>query len=177
MTNPFMTPSTLPYQLPPFADIRDEHFLPAFEQGFEEQLTELRNITRVRSMGTFENTLVPLERSGQLLMRVARVFYNQSSADSNDFTNELEEKIAPLMAAHADAIRLDSQLYARIKNVYDNLDSLELTAEQRYLVERHYIEMTLAGAGLDDAEKEKLKDYNQRPSTLTTRVDKNLLAD
>src|SRR5690606_34579866 len=106
MTNPFFAPSALPYQLPPFADIRDEHFLPAFERGFEEQLAEIQNITRVRSMGTFENTMVPLEHSGQLLMRVARVFYNKSSADSNDFTNELEEKIAPLMAAHADAIRL-----------------------------------------------------------------------
>ncbi|MBX3093990.1 MAG: M3 family metallopeptidase [Cryobacterium sp.] len=177
MTNPFVTPSTLPYQLPPFADIRDEHYLPAFEQGFAEQLAEISNITRARSMGTFENTLVPLEQSGQLLMRVARVFYNKSSSDSNDFTNELEEKIAPLMAAHADAIRLDSQLYARIKTVYDQLDSLDLTAEQKYLVHRHYTEMTLAGAGLDDEQKEKLKEYNQRLSTLTTRFEKNLLND
>ncbi|HRN29270.1 MAG TPA: M3 family peptidase, partial [Terrimesophilobacter sp.] len=159
MTNPFLAPSTLPYQLPPFADIRDEHFLPAFEAGFAEQLAEVANITRARSMATFENTMVPLERSGQTLMRVARVFYNKSSADSNDVTNE--EKIAPMMAAHEDAIRLDAQLYARIKHLHDNLDAQDLDDEQRYLVERYYIEMTLAGAGLDEAQKETLKDYNQ----------------
>lgn len=177
MTNPFFAPSTLPYQLPPFADIRDEHFLPAFEQGFAEQLAEVQNITRARSMATFENTMVPLERSGQLLARVARVFYNKSSADSNDVTNDLEEKIAPLMAAHEDAIRLDSQLYARVKHLHDNLDKLSLDDEQRYLVERHYTEMTLAGAGLDYAQKETLKDFNKRLSSLTTRFEKNLLAD
>lgn len=175
--NPFFQPSTLPYELPPFADITDEHYLPAFEKGFEEQLAEVSNITRRRDMPTFENTLVPLEQSGQTLTRVARVFYNKSSSDSSDFTNELEEQIAPRMAAHEDAIKLDSQLYWRIKTIFEQLDSLDLTAEQRYLVERYYTEMTLAGAGLDDDQKEKLKDYNQKLSTLTTRFEKNLLAD
>lgn len=175
--NPFFQPSTLPYELPPFADITDEHYLPAFEKGFEEQLAEVSNITRRRDMPTFENTLVPLEQSGQTLTRVARVFYNKSSSDSSDFTNELEEQIAPRMAAHEDAIKLDSQLYWRIKTIFEQLDSLDLTTEQRYLVERYYTEMTLAGAGLDDDQKEKLKDYNQKLSTLTTRFEKNLLAD
>jgi peptidyl-dipeptidase Dcp len=177
MTNPFFTPSTLPYQLPPFAEIRDEHYLPAFEKGFEEQLAEIAAITGLADAPTFENTMVPLERSGQTLLRVARVFYNKSSSDSSDFTNELEEKIAPLMAAHEDAIRLDSRLYARVKTLHDGLDGLGLTAEQRYLVERHHTEMTLAGAGLDEVQKERLRDYNQRLSTLTTRFEKNLLAD
>ncbi|MBX3078187.1 MAG: M3 family metallopeptidase [Cryobacterium sp.] len=177
MMNPFFQSSTLPYELPPFADITDEHYLPAFEKGFEEQLAEVSNITRRRDMPTFENTLVPLEQSGQTLTRVARVFYNKSSSDSSDFTNELEEQIAPRMAAHEDAIKLDSQLYWRIKTIFEQLDSLDLTTEQRYLVERYYTEMTLAGAGLDDDQKEKLKDYNQKLSTLTTRFEKNLLAD
>lgn len=182
MTNPFFAPSTLPYELPPFGDISDEHYLPAFEKGFAEQLAEISNITRRRDMPSFENTLVPLEQSGQTLTRVARVFYNKSSSDSNDVTNELEEQIAPLMAAHEDAISLDSQLYWRIKTIHDRLeaagsDAPELDAEQRYLVERYYTEMTLAGAGLDDEHKETLKDYNQKLSTLTTRFEKNLLAD
>ena len=177
MSNPFFAPSTLPYQLPPFADIADEHYLPAFEKGFEEQLAEVAAITADQDAPTFENTMVPLEQSGQTLLRVARVFYNKSSADSNDFTNDLEEKIAPRMAAHEDAIKLDSRLYGRIKALHDQLDSLDLTPEQRYLVERNYTEMTLAGAGLDDEQKERLKDYNQRLSTLTTRFEKNLLAD
>lgn len=177
MTNPFFEPSTLPYELPPFATIKDEHYLPAFEKGFDEQLAEVRNITRRRDMPTFENTMVPLERSGQTLARVARVFYNKSSSDSNDATNDLEERIAPLMAAHEDAIQLDSQLYWRINSIHDQWDELDLTDEQRYLVERYFTEMTLAGAGLDDVQKEELKSYNQALSTLTTRFEKNLLAD
>src|ERR1700712_1924646 len=117
-----------------------------------EQLAEIQAIVRKRDFPIFENTFVPLESSGQLLTRVATVFFNKSSADSNDLTNELEEKLAPLLAAHHDAIVLDSQLYWRVKTVFDALtENAELTPEQRYLVERWHTEMTLAGAGLDDA--------------------------
>lgn len=180
MTNPFFTPSTLPYGLPPFADIRDEHYLPAFEKGFEEHLAEISNITRRRDMPSFENTFIPLEQAGQTLERVANVFFNKSSSDSNDATNDLEEKIAPLLAAHSDAIKLDAQLYWRIKTVHEQLDSLTengLDAESRYLVERYFAEFTIAGAALDDDKKELLRDYNKQLSTLTTRFEKNLLAD
>jgi peptidyl-dipeptidase Dcp len=176
--NPFFEPSTLPFGLPPFADIRDEHYEPAFERGMTDQLAEIRAITVKRDMPTFENTLVPLEQSGQLLMRVAEVFFNKSSADSNDLTNELEERIAPQLAAHQDAIRLDPQLYWRITTVHDQLDAdTRLTAEQRYLVERWHTEMTLAGAGLDDEQRARLTELNQQISTLTTRFEKNLLND
>ncbi|MCY7413291.1 MAG: M3 family metallopeptidase [Salinibacterium sp.] len=177
MTNPFFEPSTLPYGMPPFAEIADEHYRPAFEQGMAEQLTEVRDITRCSDVPSFENTIIALERSGQLLERVATVFFNKSSADSSDFTNELEEEIAPRLAAHSDAIKLDSELYWRIKTVHDRLAELGLDPESKYLVERYLIEFTVAGAGLDDGEKEKLRDYNQRLSTLTTRFEKNLLAD
>lgn len=176
-TNPFFEPSTLPYGMPPFAEITDEHYRPAFEKGMADQLTEIAAITRRRDMPTFENTIIPLEKSGQLLERVSIVFFNKASADSNDFTNALEEEIAPVLAAHSDAIKLDSQLYWRIKTIYENLESLPLDAESKYLVERYYTEFTVAGAGLSDEDREKLKDYNQRLSTLTTRFEKNLLAD
>jgi len=177
MTNPFLEPSTLPFGMPPFAEITDEHYKPAFEIGMEEHLREIRSITMKRDMPTFENTMIPLEKAGQVLERVATVFFNKVSADGNDATAELEEEIAPLLAAHSDAIRLDSQLYWRIKTLHDQLDSLKLDAESRYLVERYYMEFTIAGAGLDDAEKETLRDLNQQLSTLTTRFEKNLLAD
>jgi peptidyl-dipeptidase Dcp len=175
MTTPFDQPSALPFGMPPFADIRDEHYRPAFEQGMDEQLREIRAITMRRDMPHFDNTLVPLERSGQLLDRVATAFFTKVSSDGDDFTTALEEEIAPLLAAHSDAIRLDSQLYWRIKTVHDSRG--ELDPESRYLVERYFVEFTVAGAGLSDAEKETLKDYNQRLSTLTTRFEKNLLAD
>jgi peptidyl-dipeptidase Dcp len=177
MTNPFFEPSTLPYGMPPFAEIRDEHYRPAFEKGMADQLEEIAAITASAELPTFDNTMLPLERSGQLLDRVATVFYNKSSADSTNFTNELEEEIAPLLAAHSDAIRLDSQLYWRITTIHDQLDQLGLDAESRYLVERYYVEYTVAGAGLNEAEKARLRDYNQHLSTLTTRFEKNLLAD
>ena len=177
MTNPFFEPSTLPYGMPPFADILDEHYRPAFEQGMAEQLAEVHNITRRRDMPSFENTMIPLERSGQILDRVATVFYNKASADSTDFTDELEEEFAPKLAAQADAIKLDAELYWRIKTIHDSLAGLNLDPESKYLVERYYIEFTVAGAGLDEPEKEKLRDYNQRLSSLTTRFEKNLLAD
>ena len=178
MTNPFFEKSTLPYQLPPFAEIADEHYEEAFEKGMEEQLAEISAITRKRDFPMFENTFPALERSGQLLTRVAHVFYNKSSADSTDFTNALEEKIAPKLAAHEDAIRLDSFLYSRVKTVYESLDDQEaLTPEDRYLVERYYLEMTLAGAGLDEEQKVRLKELNQQLATLTTKFEKNLLAD
>ena len=177
MSNPFLEPSTLPFGMPPFAEIRDEHYAPAFEIGMEEHLREIRDITMKRDMPTFENTLIPLAKAGQTLERVATVFFNKVSADGNEATAELEEEIAPKLAAHSDAIKLDSQLYWRIKTIHDQLDDLGLDAESRYLVERYYMEFTIAGAGLDDAEKEKLREYNQRLSTLTTRFEKNLLAD
>ncbi len=175
--NPFLAPSTLPYQLPPFADIRDEHYRPAFDRGFAEQLAEIAEIASNPDAPTFENTMLPLERSGQTLQRVAAVFFNKSSSDSNDFTNALEEELAPLLAAHEDAIRLDSALYARIAAVHEQRDSLGQGDESRYLVERYHTEFTLAGAGLSDGDKATLRDYNKRLSTLTTRFEKNLLAD
>ncbi|WP_313547061.1 M3 family metallopeptidase [Leifsonia aquatica] len=176
-TNPFFSPSTLPYQLPPFAEIRDEHYRPAFERGFAEQLAEVEAVTASPEPATFENTFLPLERSGGVLQRVAEVFFNKSSSDSTDFTNALEEEMAPRLAAHQDAILLNPALYARIAAVHAQLDDLGLDAESRYLVERYHTEFTLAGAGLDDADKERLREYNQRLSTLTTRFEKNLLAD
>ncbi|WP_431247348.1 M3 family metallopeptidase [Leifsonia xyli] len=175
--NPFSTPSTLPYGLPPFAEIRDEHYRPAFERGFAEQLAEVDAVVATAEAPTFENTMLPLERSGQTLQRVAEVFFNKSSSDSTDFTNALEEEIAPQLAAHSDAIRLNPELYARIADLYGRRDELGLDAESRYLVERYYTEFTLAGAGLDEGGKERLREYNQRLSTLTTRFEKNLLAD
>ncbi len=175
--NPLLSPSTLPYGLPDYSAIRPEHYLPAFEQAFAEHRAEVSRITVVRSMPTFENTLVPLESSGRLLGDVARTFYTVSSADATDEIQAIEEQLAPLMSAHQDSIQLDSALFWRIKTLHDQLDDLDLDAEQRYLVERHFTEMSHAGAGLDDDAKARLTELNQRLSTLTTQFEKNLLAD
>jgi peptidyl-dipeptidase Dcp len=175
--NPLLSPSALPYGLPDYAAITPEHYLPAFEQAFAQQTREIGAITRARSMPTFENTMVPLEASGKLLGDVSRTFYTVSSADATPEIQQIEEQLAPLMSAHHDSIELDAALYWRIKTLHDQLDALELTAEQRYLVERRYREMSHAGAGLDDQAKERLTALNQRLSTLTTTFEKNLLRD
>ncbi|CAN5150288.1 M3 family metallopeptidase [soil metagenome] len=177
VANPFHQPSRLPYQLPPFEVISDEHYLPAFEQGLEQQLAEIRAITADARPPTFANTIVAMERSGQLLARVAHAFYNQTSADTNDVLDDLEQQMAPRMAAHSDAIRLNSDLYARIDAVHAARHDAALDAESRYLVERIHTEFTLAGAGLGEDDKAMLRDLNQQISTLTTRFQKNLLAD
>jgi peptidyl-dipeptidase Dcp len=177
MTNPFFEPSTLPFSLPPFAKITDEHYRPAFDRGLEEHLAEITAVAENPDPATFENTLIPLERGGQILERVANVFFNKSSADSNDYTNELEEELAPLLAAHSDAIRLNPKLYDRIKSLYSRRDTLGLDPESVYLIERYYTEFTVAGAGLSDADKATLREYNQTLATLGTRFEKNLLAD
>ncbi|WP_299086867.1 M3 family metallopeptidase [uncultured Microbacterium sp.] len=176
-SNPLLAPSTLPYGLPDYREIAPEHYLPAFEAAFAEHRAEIAAITRVRSMPTFENTMVPLERAGDLLGRVARTFYTVSSADATAPIQEIDETLAPLMSAHHDAIGLDGALYWRIKTLHDHLDAADLAPEDRYLVERHYREMTHAGAGLDDEQKATLTDLNQRLSILTTTFEKNLLAD
>ncbi|WP_349897865.1 M3 family metallopeptidase [Parafrigoribacterium soli] len=173
--NPFFERSTLPYELPPFASIRDEHYRPAFERGIAEQLNEIAAITAQDAEPTLENTLLPLERSGQLLDRVTTVFFNRSSADSSEFSEQFEEEFAPVLAAHADAILLDAKLYARIRAVHQARGGLD--AQARYLVERCFTEFTHAGAALGEDDKARLREYNQRLSTLTTRFEKNLLAD
>ena len=175
--NPFFARSTLPYQLPPFAEIADLHYRPAFLHGMTEQLAEVGLITGQADAATFENTLVALERSGQTLARVSEVFFNKSSSDSSDFTAHLEAELAPLLAAHADAIRLDPALYARIAALQAQRSSLDLDAESLYLLDRYFTEFTLAGAGLSDADKQELREFNSRLSTLTTRFEKNLLTD
>jgi peptidyl-dipeptidase Dcp len=176
-SNPFLAPSTLPYQLPPFAEIRDEHYRPAFDAGMAEQLAEVQAITANLAEPSIDNTLIELERSGQVLTRVATVFFSLSSSDSSDFGTALEEELAPLLAAHTDAIRLDPALYARISALYARRVELDLDAETAYLLERYHTEYTLAGAGLNETDKSVLREFNKRLSTLTTRFEKNLLAD
>ncbi len=175
--NPFYNPSSLPYGLPPFAEIREEHYRSAFERGFSEQLAEIAEIVSNPEPPTFENTMIPLEQSGQLLQRVAEVLSNLASADSSNFTQELDEEMAPRLAAHQDAITLNPELFSRIVALHDLPASNELDDEARYLIERYFIEFTMAGAGLNDADKQRLRDLNSRLSQLTTRFEKNLLAD
>ena len=174
--NPFALRSTLEYEMPDFNRINDESYLPAFYAGCEQQLGEVHEIINQEDV-TFENTIVKMELSGQVLMRMMMVFYNKSSSDTSPRLDEIEEEIAPKLAAHMDAIRLNQKLWGRIKHLYDNRDSLNLNTEDAWLLERYYRDFTHAGAHLTDAQREQLKKLNEELSSLETQFGKNLLND
>ena len=172
--NPFLTRSTLPYEIPPFAEITEEHYLEAFYAGTDEQLAEVESILATQEV-TFENTIVALEKSGQTLNRVLNVFYNKSSSDTNDRIDEIEAEIAPKLAAHSDAIRLNPALFARIKKLVESNPSLD--EESAWLLKRYYKDLLQAGAALDEIAREKVMKINEELSSLETQFSKNLLAD
>jgi len=175
--NPFAQRSTLEYELPPFAQIKEEHYLPAFYEGCAEHLIEVQAILDTPGAATFENTIVALERSGQYLGRMMRVFYNKSSSDTNDALDTIEEEIAPKLAAHQDAISLNPVLFKRIKDLYDARESLGLNSEDAWLLERYYKDLIHKGAHLTEAQRERLKELNEELSSLQTQFSKNVLAD
>ncbi|MCC9306313.1 M3 family metallopeptidase [Kitasatospora sp. RB6PN24] len=174
--NPFLAPSSLPYQLPPFGEIREEHYRPALDQGMAEQLAEIARITGNPEPADFENTVVALERSGALLTRVLVVFDNQSSADTNDAVQELEIEYRPKLAAHADAIHLDRALFARIDEVHRNRGELGLDAESLRLLERRHQQLVRAGARLSAAEQRRLRELNAELAAASATFEQQLRA-
>ena len=175
--NPFAQRSTLEFELPPFAEIKLEHYLPAFYEGCKEQLAEVDAILNSPGAATFENTIVALEKSGQMLMRTLLVFFNKSSSDTSDALDAIEEEMAPKLAAHQDAINLNPKLFDRIKSLYDNRESIGLNTEDAWLLERYYKDLIQAGAHLTQAERDRLKQLNEQLSKLETQFSKNVLTD
>ncbi|MHA7294459.1 M3 family metallopeptidase [Arthrobacter sp. HLT1-21] len=173
MSNPFLAPSTLPYQLPPFGLIKDDHYLPAFETGFAEHLAEIDAIVSSREPADFENTIVGLERAGDTLRRVALAFYNSSSSHSTPAIQELETAVAPRYAAHEDNIFLNRKLFERVNAV--SADGLD--AEATRLVEEYVKRFIRAGAQLDDAAQDRLRELNTELSQLSTDFQQRLLKD
>ena len=175
-TNPFFTRSTLECELPPFALIKEEHYLPAFYKGCEEQLAQIAAIVAEADV-TFDNTIVALEKSGQMLGRMLRVFYNISSSDTNSVIDAIEEEIAPKLAAHQDAISLNSDLFNRIKRLHDEQGSLGLNQEDSWLLHKYYNDFLHAGAALTGEDRETLMAINEELSKLEAQFSKKLLAE
>ncbi len=176
MSNPFFTASDLPYELPPFADINIEHFRPGLDAGMAEQLDEIRAIADSDAPATFANTIVALERSGRTLDRVRRVFWCLTSADTNPELQAIETEYAPRLSAHADAITLDRALFARIDELYAARDELGLDAESTKLLERYHLDFVRAGAALDEADQDRLRELNAELATLSAEFGVRLLA-
>jgi peptidyl-dipeptidase Dcp len=175
--NPFAEPSTLPFQAPAFDRIKDSDYQPAIEEGMRRQIAEVETIANDPSAPTFANTIEAMERTGMLLTRAAKVFFNLAQSNTNDTIQKVEAEESPKLAAHSDAIYLNPKLFARVKALYDTRDTLGLDAEQKFLVERYYRNFVRAGALLSDADKATLRALNQEESTLSTQFREKVLAD
>ncbi|HKS93070.1 MAG TPA: peptidyl-dipeptidase Dcp [Gammaproteobacteria bacterium] len=175
-SNPFFAPSTLPFQAPPFDKITDSDYLPAIEAGMRQQLAEVQSIADNPAPPTFENTLVALEKSGQLLTRVMRSFNLMTGADTDPALQKVEEDMAPRLAANQDAILLNAKLFKRVATIYRERDRLKLDPESYWLVHYYYQQFVLAGARLSEADKAKLKKLNEEDASLSAKFSNQLLA-
>lgn len=169
--NPFMKKSKLQYEAPEFDKIKDEHFKPAFDYGLKQHEQEVNTIANNRAVPTFENTLVALEKSGEVLKRAQSVFYNLTSANTNPTLQSLEQEYAPIFAAHTDKIYLNEFLYQKIKSIKED----GLDPESKRLLQYYKQNFEIAGANLSQADKEKLKQVNQEMASLATQYSNKLL--
>lgn len=175
--NPFFTEYATPFGVPPFDEIKLEHYKPAFLKGMEEQAKEIDAIVNARSMPDFENTIVALDQSGQLLRRVSAVFYGLNSANTSDEMQALSKELSPLLSKHSDDISLNPRLFERVKQVYDNKEKFNLDKEQTKLLEETYQDFVRGGANLDSAKQAKLRQLNSEIAMLQLTFGQNMLKE
>jgi len=173
--NPLLREWEAPFETPPFDEIKNEHFMPAFLDAMEAEKAEVDAIADSDEEPTFKNTLEALEESGEQLDRVSRVFGCLNSANTNDELQDISKEIAPLQAKHSDDINLNEELFARIKQIYEEKDSLGLNPEQHTLLENYYLGFVRSGANLNDEDKETLRGINEELSKLYVKFRQNHL--
>ena len=175
--NPFYSDYDTPYEVPPFEEIKDEHYMSAFEDGMVKQMEEVDAIANNPETATFENTIIAFEKSGELLTKVSNVFFNLSSAHTNDSIKGIARVISPKLSSHGDNIFLNDKFYQRVKDLYDARESTEYTVEQAKLLEDYYKGFVRAGAALNDNEKSKMREINERISGLAVKFGENVLEE
>jgi peptidyl-dipeptidase Dcp len=176
-TNPLLAPWATPFEMPPFGEIRVEHFLPAFNRAFADHIEQIEAIAGDRAKPTFENTIEALERAGRALDRVASVFYNLAGTDTNEAIQAIERRIAPRFAKHSMRIYQDARLFKRVGALMRQKDSLGLTEERLRALERYHRSFVRSGAGLAPKARERMAEIAERLATLGTRFNQNVLAD
>lgn len=177
-TNPFFVETwDTPFAIPPFDQIKPEHFIPAYQEGIRLENEEIKAIIENTEAPNFENTIAAYASTGEFSSRVSGVFYNLTSAEITDTLRTLQAEIIPMLTAHSNEITLNGELFNRIKSVYDNRASMNLSAEQLRLTEKIYEDFTMNGANLSDEQKEKLKKINQNQSSLSLAFGNNLLKE
>ena len=181
--NPFFSEYDTPFEVPPFEEIKNEHYQPAFEEGIKLHEAEIESIINNTEDATFENTILALDQSGEFLGRGAGVFYNLNSANTNDRMQELARDFGPMLSQHQDNIALNQQLFDRVKSVYDNRNNAGTDGRSGYddaqmrAIEKHYESFVRNGANLSEEDKEKLRALNEELTTLTINFGQNLLAE
>jgi peptidyl-dipeptidase Dcp len=175
--NPFFTEWTAPFGVPPFDEIKPEHYMPAFEKGIAEHDAEIAAIADGADAPTFANTIEALDRSGALLAKVGPVFGNQDGALTNEEIQKIAERVMPLLAKHDDDILLNEKLFARVKALYERRDSLGLSVEQRTLLEETYKDFVRGGINLGADDKQKLRKINEELSILNVKFGDNVLKE
>lgn len=175
--NPFFTEYATPFGVPPFEQIHASHYKPALLKGMEEQMAEIQAIINNQEEANFENTIAALDRSGALLTKVLYAFSGQSSVNTNDTIQALEQELYPLLSKHSDDINMNPELFARVKAVYDNREQLNLDKEQAKLLENTYKGFIRSGSGLDAEKQEQLRKLNEQIATLQLTFGQNLLKE
>lgn len=176
-TNPFFNKSTLTYGYPHFDKIKNSHYLPAFEKGMKDHLNEINEIVNQKDKPNFKNTIINLEKSGELLNRVSYVFFSMSWANTNDSLESIRTQIAPQLSAHNDEILLNEKLFNRVETIYNDKENLSLDDESIRLLEETYKSFIRSGAKLSTNDKEKLKQTNESIAENTTILTQNVLKE
>jgi peptidyl-dipeptidase Dcp len=177
MKNPFFNEWNTPFQTTPFNEIKDEHYLPAFEEGIKQKETEILKITNSKEIPTFINTIEALEKSGQLLTKVQKVFNNLIAANGDDNMQSIAKQVAPLLSKIQDDIYLNQGLFARIKFLHDKKKGLNFTTEQNKVLDNYYSDFVRGGANLNSADQVTLRKINEELSVLSVRFDENILKE
>ena len=175
--NPFLSEYTTPFQVPPFDQIKNEHYMPAFEAGIAEQQAEVEAIVNNPETATFENTILPFDKSGQILDRVSNVFFNLNECLTNDDMIAIAEEVLPLLSKHSDAIMMNPKLFERIDYVYQHRNEMGLDDQQIRVVEKYHQDFIRSGAGLPTEKQEELSKINEQLSTLSLQFGNNLLKE
>jgi len=175
--NPFFHEWKTPFGTPPFNEIKDEHFMPAYEEGMKQQVAEVEQIINNKEKATFKNTIEAFEKSGKLFTKVNNVFNGLNGANTNPKLQEIAQITAPLISKHFDEIYLNEKFFDRVKSIYQEKDKLNLTTEQKVVLEHYYKDFVRGGANLNKADKEKFKKINEELSLLGVKFGENILKE
>ncbi|PIS31089.1 MAG: peptidase M3, partial [Candidatus Marinimicrobia bacterium CG08_land_8_20_14_0_20_45_22] len=175
--NPFFSEYGTPFETPAFDKIKNEHYLPAFKAGIEQDSIEVAAVAENPEAPDFANTVEAMEGTGELASRVSNVFYNMLGSNTNDSLQNIANTVAPLLSKHSDDVLMNAKLFQRVKSVYDQKDQLGLNTEQMTLLEKYYKEFVRGGANLDDFQKAELRKINEELLVLSLKFGDNILKE